>query len=68
MRSPVKLAKLVARWFGGRRSPAEKKLLHACRGDAEQMERLIAFEAARRPQFSRAAAAQAAIERWNRDR
>jgi hypothetical protein len=56
------------RWLLHRPSQAEKRLLHRCRGDAAQMERLIAHEQARRPQLSRAAASEAALDRWSRDR
>lgn len=60
---------LFKRWFGGtRRGADEARLLHRCHGDPELMERLIAHEQSRRPQVSRAAAARAAMERWNRDR
>src|SRR5579872_101648 len=60
-------------WFGAfkqwfhRPSRAEQRLLHRCFGDAAQMERLIAHEQVRRPQLSRAAASEAALDRWSRD-
>jgi len=58
----------LKQWFARRPSRAEKQLLHRCRGDADQSERLIGHELARRPQLSRAAASQAALDRWSRDR
>jgi hypothetical protein len=56
------------RWFSHRPSQAEKRLLHRCFGDTAQMERLIAHEQGRRPRLSRAAASEAALDRWARDR
>lgn len=56
----------LVRWFRGT-SVAEKRLLHRCGGDSAQLERLIGYELQRRPGWSRAKAAQAALERWNRD-
>ena len=55
-----------ARWFG-RPSVEEKTLLQRCRGDAEQMERLIAYEQSRRPQLTRSRAAASAVDRLRRD-
>lgn len=62
------LAALIRTWFARSPSRAEKQLLRRCHGDADQTERLIRHELARRPQLSRAAASQAALERWQRDR
>jgi hypothetical protein len=56
------------KWFGSRPSRAEQQLLVRCRGDAEMIERLIGYEISRRPFLSRAAASEAALERWQRDR
>jgi hypothetical protein len=56
------------RWFGPRSSKAEKQLLQRCFGDTGQVERLIAYEMARRPQLSRDGASKAALDRWARDR
>lgn len=49
------------------RSAEEKKLLLICRGDPEQMERLIAHEDKRRPGMSRREACRAALERYAHD-
>ena len=49
------------------RSTEEKTLLIVCRGDAEQMERLIAHEDKRRPGMSRKQAARAALDRYKHD-
>ena len=65
---PMKLAAVVRGWFARGPSRAEKQLLRRCSGDASQAERLIRHELARRPQLSRAAASQAALDRWARDR
>jgi hypothetical protein len=65
---PMQLPGVLRKWFAARSSKAEKQLLARCRGDAAQIERLIAFEQSRRPQLSRAAASEAALDRWNRDR
>ncbi len=65
---PNALARLVTKWFGPKTSFAERQLLQACRGDAEMCGRLIAHELGRQPYLSRADAASAAVERWNRDR
>jgi hypothetical protein len=59
---------MFARWFRKRPSSTETHLLRLCRGDAEQMERLIRHEVTRLPHLSRPAATQAAIERWQRQR
>ena len=56
------------RWLSHRPSQVEKQLLHRCFGDTAQMERLIAHDQARRPQLSRTAASEAALDRWARDR
>jgi hypothetical protein len=64
----VRLVKVLKRWFARRPSAAEKQLLHRCFGDAVELDRLIAYELGRRPQLSRSQAAQAALERWTRDR
>ena len=53
----------LPRW----RSAEEKTLLLVCRGDPEQMERLIAFEEKRRPGMSRKQAARAALDRYKHD-
>ncbi len=57
---------LWTKLFGPRVSPAERQLLKRCLGDAEQVERLIGHELARRPQLSRASASEAALDRWSR--
>jgi hypothetical protein len=64
----ARISTLFARWF--RRGPGaeEKRLLRRCAGDPELTERLIGHELARRPGLSRAAAAESAEQRWNRDR
>jgi hypothetical protein len=49
------------------RSAEEKKLLLICRGDPEQMERLIAHEDKRRPGMSRRRQVRAALERYAHD-
>ncbi len=54
-----------ANWFKKPSGP-EKQLLVMCRGDEEQMERLIRVETARNPARTREFASQAAIERWVR--
>jgi hypothetical protein len=54
-----------ASWFT-KPSPAERQLLVMCRGDREQLERLIRIETARNPVRTREVASQAAIERWVR--
>ena len=65
----MKLPQAIIKWFRKRSSSAaEKRLLQRCAGDQAQMERLIAHELERRPGVSRAQAADAALERWNRDR
>jgi hypothetical protein len=64
----MKLAAVVRSWFARGPSRAEKHLLRRCSGDTSQAERLIQHELTRRPQLSRAAASQAALERWARDR
>jgi hypothetical protein len=64
----MRLPKVLTRWFRSGPSQAEKRLLHRCAGDLAQAERLIDHELSRRPQISRAAACDAAVERWNRDR
>lgn len=65
---PMTLAAVFRKWFAGGPSRAEKQLLRRCGGDSEQAERLIRHEIARRPRLSRAAASQAALDRWTRDR
>jgi len=64
----MKLPKVFAKWFGSRSSGPEKQLLLRCRGDAEQTERLIRHELTRHANWSRELGAQAALERWIRDR
>ena len=64
----MKLPGVFRKWFAARPSAAEKQLLARCRGDAAQIERLIGYEQSRRPHLSRAAASEAALERWTRDR
>jgi len=56
-----------ANWFR-KPSQAEKQLLVMCRGDREQMERLIRLETARNPVRTREFASQVAIDRWVRSR
>jgi hypothetical protein len=63
----MKLVAAFRTWFT-RSSRAEKQLLRRCGGDADQTERLIRHELVRRPQLSRSAASQAALDRWTRDR
>lgn len=55
----------LKRWL---RASAEKKLLVACRGDEEQLERLVAYEISRRPGISRREAVRSAFERLRNDR
>lgn len=55
--------KALPRW----RSAEEKTLLLVCRGDPEQMERLIAHEDKRRPGMSRRQACRAALDRYKHD-
>jgi hypothetical protein len=64
----MKLPGVFGKWFAPRPSAAEKQLLARCRGDAAQIERLIGYELSRRPYLSRAAASEAALDRWTRDR
>lgn len=64
----MKLLGVFRTWFAARPSKAETQLRQRCRGDAAQIERLIAYEQSRRPHLSRAAASEAALERWTRDR
>lgn len=64
----MRLPRALTRWFHRGPSQAEKRLLHRCAGDSGQAERLIGHELTRRPQISRAAACEAAVDRWNRDR
>ena len=56
-----------AQWFK-KPSQAEKQLLVMCRGDREQLERLIRLEIAKNPERTREFASQAAIDRWTRGR
>ena len=65
---PMTLAAVFRTWFARGASRPEKQLLRRCGGDTEQVERLIRHELARRPQLSRSAASQAALDRWTRDR
>jgi len=61
----------LTRWFKNRSaagSAAQERLLHRCRGDRELAERLIAQELVRRPNLSRAAAADSALDRWAHER
>ncbi|MDB4961979.1 MAG: hypothetical protein JWP01_1978 [Myxococcales bacterium] len=64
----MQLLQRFTRWFRPRPSRAEQERLRRCRGDEAQMERLLGHELTRRPSQSRAAAAEAAVERWQRDR
>ena len=64
----MKLPGVLRKWFAARSSAAEKQLLARCRGDAAQIERLIAYEQSRRPHLTRAAASEAALDRWTHDR
>jgi hypothetical protein len=64
----MKLPGVFRKWFAPRPSKAEEQLLVRCRGDAAQIERLIAYEQTRRPYLSRAAASEAALDRWTHDR
>lgn len=57
-------------WWDRRRAAesAEGQLRGICSGDAQQVERLIAFEIARAPApISRAEAARRAVDRYRRD-
>jgi hypothetical protein len=54
-----------ASWFK-KPSPAERQLLVMCKGNRDQMERLIRLETARNPVRTREVASQAAIDRWVR--
>jgi hypothetical protein len=56
------------KWFGPKITVSEQQLLQRCRGDEAQLERLIQLELVKRPGMSRAAGAQAALDRWSRDR
>jgi hypothetical protein len=56
------------KWFARGPSKFEQQLLRRCGGDAAQVGRLIDYELTRRPHLSRAAASQAALDRWARDR
>ena len=64
----MKLPGVFTKWFANRPSHAEKQLLVRCHGDAAQTERLIGYELSRRPYLSRAAASEAALDRWTHDR
>jgi hypothetical protein len=64
----MNLAGAFRSWFSKGPSRAEKQLLSRCRGDSAQAERLINHELGKRPQLSRAAASEAALDRWSRDR
>jgi hypothetical protein len=58
---------VLRKWFSSKESASEKQLLHRCRGDRERFERLIELELMHRPGLSRAAGAQAALDRWATD-
>ena len=64
----MQISSLFTRWF--RRGPCveEKRLLRRCAGDHALKERLIGHELKRRPDLSRAAAAESAEERWKAER
>ena len=53
----------IFRW----KTADEKALLAICRGDASQVNRLVAFEKERRPGLSDRAAMRAAIKRYRND-
>ena len=53
--------------IGGRRSTVDTRLLSACLGDRDQVERLIAFELRRKPSLSRREATSMALARIQRD-
>jgi hypothetical protein len=55
---------VVRKSFSSKGSASEKRLLHRVRGDRERLERLIQLELLDRPGMSRAAAAQATLDRW----
>ena len=51
-----------------KRAPREERqLLAICRGDVEQMQRLVEFERKRRPELTQRQACRMAIERYQRD-
>lgn len=58
---------LLARLRALFRSGEEKQLLLVCRGDAAQMDRLIAYEDKRRPGISRRLQCRAALDRYKHD-
>jgi len=64
----MRFLEALKKMFARRPSRAERLLLQRCFGEPAQVERLIGHELARRPQRSRAAASQAALDRWTRDR
>lgn len=64
----MKIPSMIAGWFRKGPSASERRLLQRCTGDQAKMERLIAYELQRRPELSRAQAAEHAMDRWNRDR
>jgi hypothetical protein len=53
--------------IGGRRSTVDARLLSACLGDRDQVERLVEFEMRRRPSLTRREAASMALARLRRD-
>lgn len=53
--------------IGGRRSTVDTRLLSACLGDRDQVERLIAFELRLKPSLSRKEATSMALARIRRD-
>ena len=64
----MSIASLFGRWFRRGPCPEEKRLLRRCAGDQALTERLIGHELKRRPDLSRAAAAEAADQRWAAER
>lgn len=62
------LSSLFARWFRSGPCAEEKRLLRRCGGDPSLTERLIGHELRSRPGMSRAAAAEAAEQRWAAER
>jgi hypothetical protein len=53
--------------IGGQRSTIDTRLLSACLGDRDQVERLIALEMRRKPPLSRREATSMALARIQRD-
>lgn len=54
----------ITRWV--RERTLEADLLRKCRGDRDQLERLVAGESSRNPGLSRTKVLQLVIDRWER--